>query len=631
MCGIAGFSGAGDRSDLQRMTDALAHRGPDGEGFHVDTATHTFLGHRRLAVLDIAGGHQPQWNEDEMVGVVFNGEIYNHMELRQELLARGHIFRSDHSDTEVLVHGYEEWGPGLVDRLNGMFAFAIFDRRRNQLFLARDRFAEKPLYYYWHRGLFAFASELHALPMHQKIEAEADVTAIQKFFAYGFFPAPHTLYRGCRKLPGGCHLTIDCSAEQEPKITRYWQFLLTPDGSMLERNEDDLAEELRALLLQATDRRLISDVPLGVFLSGGIDSSVIAASVTRLRAASSVSTFTIGFTDPSFDESPFARAVADALGTRHHEDILEYGGIADLIPQVLSRLDEPLGDPSIIPTFMLCRSTRKHVTVALSGDGGDELFAGYDPFAALKPAALYSRIVPHIAHRGIRRLADLLPVSDKNMAFDFKVKRTLKGLSYPPSIWNPVWMGPLEPDAFAEIFQQPLSAEELFSESAALWDRDSKLDTVDRTLEYFTNFYLQDDILAKVDRAGMMSSLESRSVFLDNDLVAFCQRLPHQLKYRNGSRKYLLKKAASGLISDDIINRKKKGFGIPLAKWLRAMPKPDTALPGGMAAAYLDQCWSEHQSGARDHRLLLWSWMSMQASLGGPASRMHPAPLMKMH
>jgi asparagine synthase (glutamine-hydrolysing) len=617
MCGIAGFLGEGDGADLVAMTRALTHRGPDGEGFHIDEAHRVFLGHRRLAVIDLDGGKQPLWTDEGDIGVVFNGEIYNHGELRAELIAKGHRFRTDHSDTEVLVHGYREWGERLSERLNGMFAFAIIDCRKRRLFLVRDRFGEKPLYYTWRPGFFAFASELGALPHHSGIAAEPDVTAIQKFLAHGFFPGETAFYRGCRKLRGGHSLSVEFSAEYRPRPVAFYRFAIEPDPSLLERREEDLAEELRELLLQATRRRLAADVPLGVFLSGGIDSSLIAASAAKLQRPAEVRTFTIGFTEPSFDESTYARRVAKVIGTRHFEQVLDYTAAEKLVPKVLGRLTEPLGDPSLIPTFLLCRETRKHVTVALSGDGGDELFAGYDPFAALGPAALYSRLVPQAMHRGIRRLADFLPTSSRNMTLDFKLRRALGGLSYPAAMWNPVWMGPLAPDLFAEVFDVPLAADELFSEAIDLWEGSPHLDATDRTLEYFTTLYLQDDILAKVDRAGMMNSLESRAVFLDNDLTNFARRLPHKLKFRRGERKYLLRKAAEGLLPDEIIRRPKKGFGIPASKWLRTLPMPDAKMPAGVSAAHMSRVRADHVSGRHDDRLFLWSWLSLATSLGG--------------
>lgn len=615
MCGIAGFAGRGSRSDIVSMANALAHRGPDGEGFYLDPDCPVFLGHRRLAILDISGGAQPMWNEDETIAVVFNGEIYNHRLLREALIAQGHRFRSDHSDTEVLVHGYEEWGEELPGRLNGMFAFAIYDRVRKRFFLARDRFGEKPLFYATGRDFLGFASELQALACHPAVDRTLNQRALQKFFAYGYMPAPHTLFAGAYKLPGGCQLTYDI-ASGKAKTRRYWRFELRPDLDHPEADEDVLAEELRALLYQAAERRLISDVPLGLFLSGGIDSSAVLAGVAEHLPPERIKTFTIGFTEPSFDESEFAQTVATAFRTDHRLEVLNIEAARELISHVLSRLDEPLGDASILPTFLLSRFTRKHVTVALSGDGGDELFAGYDPFKALQPAHFYQRIVPQGLHRGVRKLAELLPVSSRNMSLNFKINRSLMGLSYRQALWNPVWLGPVEPDMMKHLFREPLSAEELYSEAIELWDADPKLDLLGRTLAFFTNFYLQDDILMKADRAAMMNSLETRAVFLDNDLVDFCQRLPNHLKYRNGERKYLLKKAMRSVLPASVLTRRKKGFGIPLTKWLCEVPPSPPLEPiEGIMIDWVARQWREHRRGMADHRLFLWSWLSLQALL----------------
>jgi asparagine synthase (glutamine-hydrolysing) len=613
MCGLAGFVGLGERVHLQAMTDSLAHRGPDGEGFFVDDDERVFLGHRRLAILDIEGGIQPMWNETKDVGIIFNGEIYNHLELRRTLQARGHTFRTSHSDTEVLVHGYEEWSTSLPERLNGMFAFAIYDRARRQLFLARDRFGEKPLYYLHKPGVFLFASELSALGYHPAFDRNIDPRDLQKLFAYGYLPAPHALFAGSRKLSAGSWLRYDV-ASGVVECKRYWRFRLEPNEGLNDSAEPALIEELTGLLSQAVERRLISDVPLGVFLSGGIDSSSVLAMAARHRSPSSLKTFTIGFVEPSFDESSFAAEVSAFFGTDHQVRQLDLDRATELIPKVLGRLDEPLGDASIVPTYLLSAFTREQVTVALSGDGGDELFAGYDPFAALTPARLYSRLVPKGMHRRLRRLADFMPFSTRNMSWDFKIRRGLAGMSYPPSMWNPVWMAPLDPRDMKEIFEEPVAVEDLYADAIALWESDPNKNVVDRTLEYFTNFYLQDDILTKVDRAAMMSSLESRAVFLDNDLVEFCRRLPTRFKIRNGQRKYLLKKAMARLLPPKILARQKKGFGIPLAKWLRALSPPPMSIPGMRPQALADR-WSAHRAGAADHRLLLWTLLSLAYSV----------------
>ncbi len=615
MCGIAGFVGQGDRADLEAMTRALAHRGPDDEGFHIDADARVFLGHRRLAIRDIGGGKQPMWNAAGTICVVYNGEIYNHEALRAELEAKGHVFVTSHSDTEVLVHGYAEWGTALAERLNGMFAFVVFDTRRRRLYLARDRFGEKPLYYAARPELFAFASELHALPRHREIAASPSPLALRKLFAYGYLPAPHALYEGTAKLPGGHAMTVDLdtlAVESEP----YWRFVLEPDDMLAARDDETLAEELRALLVTATERRLVSDVAIGVFLSGGLDSSMVLAAAAQRRPPGDIATFTIGFTEPSYDESAFARIVADHIGSQHHERALDLDAARDMIPSVLSRLDEPTADASILPTHMLSAFAREQVTVALSGDGGDELFAGYDPFAALKPAGLYAKLVPAPVHALLRLAANHLPRSSANMSLDFKIRRTLMGLSQPEAAWAPAWMAPVDPADIGELFETPVRVDDLYSEAMELWETGPARGRVDRLLQFFTTFYLQDDILAKVDRAAMMCSLETRAVFLDNDVVDFCRRLPAHFKYRNGERKYLLKKALQPLLPREIIERRKKGFGIPLAAWMRQVPRdpPFDPVPG-MRLDWMRRAWCDHRAGRADHRLALWTWLSLQHTL----------------
>jgi asparagine synthase (glutamine-hydrolysing) len=613
MCGIAGFWGAGDQAIVTAMTDALAHRGPDGHGYHVDEDSRIFLGHRRLAIIDIDGGTQPMWNEDQTVGVVFNGEIYNHVELRRLLEDRGHRFHSDHSDTEVLVHGYEEWGTELPLRLNGMFAFAIWDKVQSRLFLARDRFGEKPLFYTKAPHFFAFASELSSLRCHPQVDTTLDVRSLQKLFGYGFFPGSRTPYRSVSKLPGGHWLLLDLKSDSVT-LRRYWKFSLQPDASLLDRDEEDLADELDSLLTQAVKRRLISDVPIGLFLSGGIDSSAVLAAATNLMDPAQIRTFTVGFNEASFDETEFARRVAGILGTRHEVRKLDLDQARDVIPKLLAKMSEPLGDSSILPTYLLSEFTRRHVTVALSGDGADELFAGYDPFHALKPAAAYSALVPGPLHQMVRKLASRLPVSTRNMSLDFKLKRTLNGLSYSSRLWNPVWLGPLSPPEIGRIFGQEIKAEELYEEAIELWDSAPHLNLVEKTMEFYTTFYLQDGILTKVDRASMLNSLETRAVFLDNDLVEFAGRLPTSLKYRNGKGKYLLKKVLSRRLPADIVDRPKKGFGIPLALWLREVPK-QIPLNGiaGIDTGEVAELWRSHRSGQANNAIALWVWLSLQA------------------
>ena len=614
MCGIAGFvaaRSAGDREILERMTRALAHRGPDAEGFVVDAESGVNLGHRRLSIVDLAGGAQPMTSVDGDLVIVFNGEIYNHAELRTQLLAKGYLFQSHHSDTEVLLEGYREWGEGMLDRLNGMFSFAIFDKAKGALFLARDRFGKKPLYWFHQNGVFAFASELTALLRHPAAPRNESSLALKKYFAYGYIPAPHSVIEGISKLPGGwCGtLHLENGGAGTWVSRKWWEFRLEP--SVAEPSEKQCgiwAEELLEKLDHAVKRRLMADVPLGVFLSGGIDSSAVAALAARHLPAGRLRTFSIGFTDPSFDELPYAREAAAFIGCSHDSEILDLSSARELIPGLLDRLDEPMGDGSLLPTWLLCGFTRRHVTVALGGDGGDELFAGYDPFKALRAADLYARVIPRAIHPAIRLLASRLPVSHANISLDFKIKRTLRGLSYGEALRVPVWMGPLEPKEIDSYFGDHTAQEELFSEAIEAWESaGEQADHVDRASQFFTRLYLQDDILAKVDRASMLHGLEARSPFLDLEVVDFARKLPHSVKLRNGTTKWILKKALEPLLPASILYRKKKGFGTPLGPWFRkGALAPDIPVGKESAGRCVEKAIRSHRAGRGDERLFLW-------------------------
>jgi len=612
MCGIAGFvaaRGAGDREILERMTRALAHRGPDAEGFFVDVKSGVHLGHRRLSIVDLAGGAQPMTSVDGDLVIVFNGEIYNHAEIRTQLQAKGYLFQSHHSDTEVLLEGYREWGEGMLERLNGMFAFAIFDKVHGKLFIARDRFGKKPLYWFHRDGIFAFSSELSALLKHPLSPRNESLLSLKKYFAYGYIPAPYSAIEGINKLPGGWCGKLDL-VSGEWISRKWWEFLLEPSAAEPSEKQCGIwAVELLEKLDHAVKRRLMADVPLGVFLSGGIDSSAVAALAARHLPAGRLRTFSIGFTDLSFDELPFAREAAAFIGCSHDSEILDLSRARELIPGLLARLDEPMGDGSLLPTWLLCGFTRRHVTVALGGDGGDELFAGYDPFKALRAADLYARVIPRAIHPAIRLLASRLPVSHANISLDFKIKRTLRGLSYGEALRVPVWMGPLEPKEIDSYFGDHTPPEELFSEAIEAWESaGNEADPVDRASQFFTRLYLQDDILAKVDRASMLHGLEARSPFLDLEVVDFARKLPHSVKLRDGTTKWILKKALEQLLPASILYRKKKGFGTPLGPWFREgalIPEAPSA-SYGEAGAFVRKTLLSHQSGRRDERLFLW-------------------------
>jgi asparagine synthase (glutamine-hydrolysing) len=636
MCGIAGFAGTGDHATLRAMTDAIVHRGPDADGYWHDEKEAVFLGFRRLAIVDLVGGAQPMWSADGNTGVVFNGEIYNHLDLRAELQKRGAQFQTDHSDTEVLLHGYREWGDDFVTKLNGMWAFVVYDRARRRLFASRDRFGKKPFYYFHEGATFGFASELAGLLRHPSAPRSISLLSLQKYFAYCYIPAPRSIYERVWKLPAGHSLTFDL-ASRALTISRYWEYLAEPAESVLppptphamivngspeiaragwgDSLADRWCEEIRTVLERAVKRRLMSDVPLGVFLSGGIDSSAIVAFAARHVADGALNTFSIGFNEPSFDESPHARTVAAHFRTQHHEECFDLDKSAALLPDLIARLDEPLGDGSLLPTFLLSRFTRKHVTVALGGDGGDELFAGYDPFQALRAAQAYARVVPKPMHAAIRLIAGWLPVSHANISFDFKIKRTLAGLSYPPKLWNPTWMGAVEPAELGVLFEKKIDIEEIYSEAIAAWDRSPQADLVDRASQFWIDLYLQDGILAKVDRASMLCSLEARSPFLDIEFVDLVRRIPHRFKLRGRVTKWILKRALSPLLPADIVARRKKGFGMPIGRWIREgrFDFDDSHVIDGMNRTFLQKKLEAHRRNRSDERLFLWSyWLLAQ-------------------
>jgi len=616
MCGIAGFVGEGGRAELEGMTARLTHRGPDADGFFSDAKNGVHLGHRRLSIIDLACGTQPMPTEDGRQVIVFNGEIYNHRELRTDLEARGCVFQTDHSDTEVLLQGYREYGESFVEKLNGMWAFAIWDAEKRRLFLSRDRFGKKPLYWFFREGTFAFASELTALLEHPNSPRSISRKALLKFFAYALIPAPHSAVEGIWKLPAGHNLVLEIGAA--PVVKRYWRYELEVDEALARRTEASLAAELLERLDRAVKRRLMSDVPLGVFLSGGVDSTAIAALAARHVGAGTLRTFSIGFSEPTYDESAFARRAAEFLQTNHESEQLDLDKACEVLPQIFDQLDEPQGDNSLLPTWLLSRFTRRHVTVALGGDGSDELFAGYDTFRGLQKAENYARLVPRPLHHAIKALAGLLPVSHTNLSLDFKLKRGLGGVSHPPALWNAAWLGALRPEELCQIFQEPVALEEIYSEAIETWDACRQPDLINRTLQFYTEIYLQDGILAKVDRASMMHGLEARSPFLDIEVADFARRLPAHFKLRNGTTKYLLKKALEPLLPADIIHRKKKGFGTPVGAWFqtgRLAPKS--------SSAFAMERIARHRAGRADERLYLWcqlcfdEWLERRQATNG--------------
>src|SRR5579864_8246803 len=614
ICGVAGGDAAGGRELVARMCAAMVHRGPDDEGsVHLEGVT---LGMRRLSIIDLVGGHQPIHNEDSSVWVVQNGEIYNHLELRDQLIASGHRFITE-SDTEVLVHGYEHWGEAVVERLNGMFAFAIFDRPRRAVFLARDRVGIKPLHYAVDGRRLVFASELKALLRDPALRKGIDPVALDEYLAYEFVPSPRSIVRGISKLQPGHTLTWSLD-EGGPRLRRYWAATLSP-GDTRGQSLDVAAEELRDVLRESVRKELISDVPLGVFLSGGIDSSAVTAMMKQLGGE--VKSFSVGFAERSFDESGHAREVARHLGTDHHELTLEPPMLLDLIPRLPALLDEPLGDASIIPTYLLSAFTRQHVKVALGGDGGDELFAGYPTLQAHRLAGYYLR-APRVVRRGlVEPVVRRLPVSRDNLSFDFRAKRFVAGARHPVAERHQRWMGSFAPEERVAVLSREVRSEVSRGGGVGVSGEDGEGDPLNRVLLLDMRLYLENDILVKLDRASMMASLEGRVPLLNNDLVAYALRLPLDMKLRGLRSKFLLKRALRGLLPERILNRPKKGFGIPVAEWFRGplqaqmlevLSEERMARQGIFEPGPVRGLIEEHLEGRRDNRKQLWTLFAFQ-------------------
>ena len=636
MCGIVGFltSKTADVPEyelLRKMRDSLIHRGPDDGGEYIrpldEKRPFVFLGHRRLSIIDLRGGHQPLSNEDKTVWVVFNGEIYNFKELREELKGRSHQFRT-RSDTEVIAHAYEEYGEECFQRFNGMFAIGIWDEKRNRLVLARDRLGKKPLYYSRMNGTFLFASELKAIMGYPAFPRKVDPVSLMKYLFFEFIPCPHTIFKDARKIPAASYLVWD---KKGIEVRQYWSPFDPQKG---EKTLSEAEAELRILelLRESVKRRLISDVPLGVFLSGGIDSSAITA-LAQSAAPGKIKTFSIGFEDPSFDESTYATLASKHIGTEHHEQIMTPADLLDIVPRLPDILDEPMADASILPTYLLSKFTRGYVTVALGGDGGDELFAGYPTYLAHKFAIQYNRCL-RVLHPAMKFFGDLLPVSDDNISFDFKVKKFLSGIGYPDGIRNSVWLGSFpfsenEKVVSSEIHRQ-FNRDQLVEEISSYEEEYPDEERVTRLQYLDMRLYLQEAILVKVDRASMACSLEVRAPLLDYELVEFVMGLPSKLKLKGFTSKYILKKTMKNWLPDEVINRPKKGFGVPIAKWVKGPLKElfedllssnRIKREGFLNPEYVTTLLQDHLANKKDNRKQLWTLLVWELWV----NRYHPS------
>ncbi|AJE03472.1 asparagine synthase (glutamine-hydrolyzing) [Geobacter pickeringii] len=612
MCGIAGitYSNSGrpvDAALVERMCEVIHHRGPDEWGMWCDGSVG--IGMKRLRIIDLAGGSQPMSNERRTVWIVFNGEIYNYLELRSDLEKRGYRFRTS-SDTESILYAYEEFGEECVQHLRGMFAFAIWDCAQRKLFLARDRVGKKPLHYLADSDKLIFGSEIKSILQHPEVTAEVHRPGIVNYLAYGYSPDPDTLFKGIEKLPPGHTLTWHNGTIS---LRRYWQLRFQPDFS---KSEEDFLRETEELLSEAIKIRLMSEVPLGAFLSGGIDSSLVVAMMAR-QMAEPVKTFSIGFDEQKYNELPYARLVAQRYGTDHHEEIVRPDA-EEVIPRLIELFDEPFADSSAIPTYYVSRLARRHVTVILSGDGGDEIFGGYDRYLDSTLSG-YTDHIPAFARRMVlgnlpRLLPEWFPGINtlRYLSLDADERYIYKGSKGISWLHGQVFSRDLREEAAGG---DPSSAVQAYLKEA------SACDSVTRRQYIDTMTYLPGDILTKVDRTSMLVSLEARAPLLDHRLVEYAATIPSHFKINGRTTKYLLKKLARKFLPEELIDRPKMGFAMPVATWInrdwREMSHElvlgERALKrGNFNGDYLKRVVNEHRQGRRDHSYIIWTLMVLE-------------------
>ena len=622
MCGIAGFTtfAAADydrQAVIRKMTAAVRHRGPDGDGYFQDPSV--VLGHCRLAIIDLPGGAQPMPDRTDRYQLLYNGEVYNYLELRAELEAQGSLFKT-RSDTEVVLECIARDGVAALRRFNGMFALALWDRRERCLLLARDRIGIKPLFYSIRGNEILFASELKALLQHPSISREINIESVSKYFTYGYVPAPHCIFTGISKLEPGEWIRIN-----ESGLVRsfYWDIPLA-DNPVSGSNFEECCEQLRTLMRNAVRRQLRSDVPVGIFLSGGIDSSAITALAAQ-ESPGKIHTFSIGFDQPTYDESKYGRMVSSLYNTEHHCEVLTLEKAASLFHEVMASLDEPLADPSLLPTWFLSRLASRHVKAVLGGDGSDELFAGYPSFQAHKVVECLS-FLPSASRDWLRTLARRIPVSHRYASAGNLLQQFLKGAGVSPEVRFLLWMGCCgnsdKRSLFSPDLQQKLASADPFEDVIRYVNRSGLTDTFQRLQYLCMKLYFQDDILVKVDRASMAHSLEVRIPFMDNDLVDFACRIKPFYRLNGLSTKYLLKQSLPPLLPAQIINRRKAGFMMPVAPWLTRCMRDamdDICSPAAISgtgffnAADVRGRVEEHWGGGGDQRKQIYAILSFMA------------------
>jgi asparagine synthase (glutamine-hydrolysing) len=611
MCGIAGFIGRGSQEIGQSMIQTIKHRGPDHQGVYFKD--NVCLAHARLSILDVSSGsHQPMFNTDNSIGLIFNGEIYNYLILKDKLLKTGKYNFRTTSDTEVVLYLYQEYDLEFLDMIHGMFAIAIYDYRSMTLIAARDRMGKKPFYYTEIDDTFIFGSEIKAVTKHPLVKKELDLDAINQYLTFDYIPTPASLYKNIYKLEPAHYLIVKNGKIETKK--RYWNYDFTTNHSL---DFNAAKSQLDCLLNQATASRLMSDVPLGVFLSGGLDSSTVAY-YAQLNSSQKIKTFSIGFEDKSYDEQDYALQVANHLGTEHYMSVLTPTKTIELIEEIFPLMDEPCADASIIPTYYLSQFTRQHVTVALGGDGSDELLAGYPTFIS-ENYKFVNSILPSSLNKFILQVVNtIMKPSDDNISLDFKIKQYLRGFSSENHHIHQLWLGSFLPSEKIKLFK-PEILDNLSNQTGLdiinyHYNEAKKLNIDDwhQIIYSYCNTYLVDDILFKVDRASMYNSLEVRAPFLDRSVVEFVNKLPKEYKIKGNNGKYILKELMRDKLPNNIIDRPKKGFGIPLSNWIKKDLKSEIESvilsPDNLFnASYIRSLLVEHISGKANHRKLIWN------------------------
>jgi len=607
MCGIAGIVGEVEKNVLIDMIGAIKHRGPDFQDTFI--VNEVGLAHARLSIIDLSKeGNQPMYDPIHKIVIVFNGEIYNFKELKKTLKNK-YAFKSN-SDTEVLLFLYKEYGKNMLQKINGMFVFAIYDLKKKELFIAKDRMGKKPFYYTELSGSFLFASELKAILKHPKVNKTININALNQYLTFDYVPTPNTLIKDVYKLEAGHYMIV-----RNRKIVEKKQYWFPEFQTKLNIPLGEAIEKFDSLLDKATADRLVSDVPLGVFLSGGLDSSTVAYYAQK-NAQQRIQTFSIGFEDKSYDESDYAKIVSEHIGSEHYSEILTAGATIDLIQEIYPQMDEPFADASLIPTYYLSKLTKKKVTVALGGDGSDELLAGYPTFISNK----FKKIIyatRYLSLPTLKAIQHLLPVSDRNISLDFKVSQFLRGFTSERNHIHQLWLGSFLKEEKSYLLKEEfLGKDNSYSLINAVFDASPAKQDINQIIHYYCQTYLHDDILVKVDRASMLNSLEVRAPFLDTAVIEFINSLPTHYKLNKLSGKYILKKLMEGKLPDKIIYRPKKGFGIPLSRWLREDLKPicDELFSresikeiGLFNYSYIQKIRYEHENFKKNNRKLIWN------------------------